>query len=210
MGQIRHALVRFLTALQTCILSAVLLLCFDFSAVAGNDPTSHWRFENNISDELPPPDDGTLVGDAEIVDSDHAPVNGGSYALRISNGGHMAIDQPAGATAKISHGLGAEGEVGDEVAVHDVKVYPATTVAFRLGQGSSEIGMVAREDGGCKQARTLRPEKCGCLYHGRLTVVATSLARERQAAIRGWRSSGTQVRVGRATEKPETKERFRK
>ena len=52
--------------------------------------------------------------------------------------------------AECGKGLGAEGEVGDEVSVHDIAVQPGQAeVGHETGAGG-KIGVVAGEEGRCE------------------------------------------------------------
>ena len=51
-------------------------------------------------------------------------------------------------TAKGGKGLGAEGEIGDEAAVHDVAVEPGEAEVGDGARARSEVGVVAGEKGG--------------------------------------------------------------
>lgn len=52
--------------------------------------------------------------------------------------------------AERGEGLGAEGEVGDEVTVHDVEVQPRDAEGGNLSRGFGKVGVVAGKEGGCE------------------------------------------------------------
>lgn len=63
------------------------------------------------------------------------------------------VEKEAGFPVEGGDDFGAEGEVGDEVAVHDVDMEPAQAELFNEAGGVEQVSVISRQNGGCEDMR---------------------------------------------------------
>ena len=124
------------------------------------------------------------------VNADEVGSRLGKSIDKLMRGFHheMYVEKDLRAAAQVGHGLGTEGDVGDEVTIHHVDVYPSASIAFNFGEGAGEISVVTGKDGrGENPWAWFAEESVGHAAHQviRFTVAAISRARAREATIMG-------------------------